>query len=827
MKKNTFNKKCIYALRLSVLFFLFLNTESVRAQVFQNDVLYVGDNTVFYMSTPVANYQFGTATGVSSSSTRTASAYGRLAFADGVVSTTATDNHFFDGYVTTYTSNDFIFPIGQSGKYAPAKVNATSTTGVDAAYINSTPYGVATSAGNGVSVVAVSTINGYWNIQRTSSSTANAKITLAWNSDITSFVGSSLNEGGLSIVGHTGVASSNWEIIPSTLGTANLDGTGGASTNALGTITSNADVDLSTYKFFTLARKDNCAPVVNAVGNPVRWNGTNWVDTVTLAVVGAPTETSTAILGAPFSGNLTANTLDMASHNVTLADGQVMDIVKGVTYTTGKVIMSSNASLVQRDDSADAPQIELTKNTRSLRRYDYTYFGSAVEENIFSQLSGAYHLVPSSNNRLYNHYKWTAGNSVLFETPYVSAWTSLNSGNFVTSGYGWISSVNSLAPFNTDAFSGVVSIKFSGTANNGVVPVTVLKSSHPDADHGSNYNLLANPYPSAITANKFLDSNTDIDGAVYVWEAKTMPSPVGTGYYNQSDYITYTKAGATSPSVGTPVFDGKIASGQGFMVKALVNNGSVTFNNCMRLSGSSDNTSFYRTNNTSSISTVDRFKLNLTSSTDDFNQVLIAYIPGLSMGYDRGYDASRNSTSGSQIFTIMGDTNQRLAIDARPAFVDTDIVPLGFTTSSPISSTNFQISIVEKEGVFQNDDVDVFIHDKLNNVYHNFDNGVFNFTASQSELLNRFDIVYQSSTLNNPDFDGLNVIVSLSESQLLLSSKEVIDVAYIFDVTGRLINKIKVNDFEYSGNFNHAQGVYIVRVELSNGQSVSNKVINK
>ena len=132
-----------------------------------------------------------------------------------------------------------------------------------------------------------------------------------------------------------------------------------------------------------------------------------------------------------------------------------------------------------------------------------------------------------------------------------------------------------------------------------------------------------------------------------------------------------------------------------------------------------------------------------------------------------------------------------------------------------------------KKRVFQNDDVDVFIHDKLNNVYHNFDNGVFNFTASQSELLNRFDIVYQSSTLNNPDFDGLNVIVSLSESQLLLSSKEVIDVAYIFDVTGRLINKIKVNDFEYSGNFNHAQGVYIVRVELSNGQSVSNKVINK
>ena len=355
-----------------------------------------------------------------------------------------------------------------------------------------------------------------------------------------------------------------------------------------------------------------------------------------------------------------------------------------------------------------------------------------------------------------------------------------------------------------------------------------MKSSNADSDHGSNYNLLANPYPSAINANKFLDKNVNIDGSLYIWEAKTQPATVGTGYYGQSDFITYTKAGATVPSGFSGVFNGKIASAQGFMVRALTS-GDVTFNNCMRLSGSADNNSFFRSStvNTSAEPVVDRFKLNLTSSTDHFNQVLIAYIPGLSMGYDRGYDASRNSTSGSQIFTIMGETNQRLAIDARPAFVDTDIVPLGFTSTSPISSTNFQISIVEKEVVFQNDNVDVFIHDKLNNVYHNFDNGVFNFTASQSELLNRFDVVYQSSTLDNPDFDDQSVMVSLSESNLLLSSKELINTAFIFDVTGRLINKIDVNDFVYSGNFNHAQGVYIVRVELSNGQFISNKVINK
>ena len=139
MKRNTFNKKCIYALRLSVLFFLFLNTESVRAQVFQNDVLYISDNTVFYMDTAVTDYQFGTAPAATSVSTRTNNVYGRLAFAEGVVSTTATDDHFFDGYVTTYSTNNFTFPVGHNSVYAPIRINASNVNGVDASYIHSDP----------------------------------------------------------------------------------------------------------------------------------------------------------------------------------------------------------------------------------------------------------------------------------------------------------------------------------------------------------------------------------------------------------------------------------------------------------------------------------------------------------------------------------------------------------------------------------------------------------------------------------------------------------------------------------------------------------------
>lgn len=827
-------------LKVSVFGLFFLSSFAVKAQVSQNDVLFISDNTFMYLSPGVENYIFGTATTAKSISTRTEDDYGKLIFAhtvthSGAYATNTTVNHFFDGYVSTLSSDDFIMPVGHLGVYAPAKVNATPTnTGVDGAYYHENPSALF-SSGLGEDVVALLG-TGYWNIQRASGSTADAKITLSWLSSISSLVD---NLDGLSIVGHSGTNGDNWELIASTVSAGTIDGTG-TSAVASGTITTDEDVDLSIYKYFTLSEKETCAPVVNAVGNPVKWNGSNWIDTVTLASVGNPTETSTAILEAPFSGNIIANSLNMGAFNVTLADGQVMEIVKSVTATTGKVIMSSNASLVQRDATATAPKIELTKNTRSLTRYDYTYFGSPVSENVFSQLAGAYYLTPTSNNRLYNHYKMISGDRSLFgeeltpANPYLTPWQTLTSGNFVAPGKGWISSIYSMAPFNVDSFSGVISLKFSGTANNGDISTSVVISpetvptNSASANHGSNYNLLANPYPSALSADKFVDENVDVDGVVYIWEAKTGPAITGIGYYQQADYIHYTKAGSTVPTVGTPTFNGKIASAQGFMIRAL-NNGTAVFNNCMRLSGSADNNSFFRT--TSTLSTqndreINRYKLNLTSSTGDFNQVLVAYIDGLTTGYDRAYDAMRNSNSNSKLFTIIPSTNDKLAIDARPTFTDEDVVPLGFSSSAPLASTAYQINVVQKEGIFTNDDLNIYIHDSVNNTYHNFDNGTFNFTANQTELLNRFSIVYQSSTLGSNEFNDSGVNVGLNNNNLLLNSKEYMETAYVFDVTGRLVQKFDINGLTFSNDFNHAQGVYIVRVNLSNGKSVSNKVIN-
>ena len=837
LKKNTIKRFCLNTLKVSLLSLLFLSPALLKAQVSQNSILYISDNTFFYMDAAVGNYSFGTATTSLSKSTKTITpgyTYGRLIFDDTVTHSGAANTHFFDGYVTTLSSNDFIFPVGDgtgvNALYAPAKVNATTANGVDAAF-----YKAATSTlGTAIAATEITGVltNNYWNIRKTSGSDANAKISLSWSSEFSlSGLVSDLNS--LVILGWNSTTS-KWEEVPSAADAIKFTTVSTASTITSGSITSTADVSLSnTFQFFTLGAKLSCSPILADNGVTTTWNGTAWSN-------GTPTELHIAVLNANYSGNLIANTLNIGAFNVTIGANQVVEVVKGITGT-GKFVIAPTGALVQRQDSATAPKIELTKDTRTLSRYDYTYFASPVTENVFSQLSDAYYLTTTNNNRLYNHYKLISGDHLLFgedlvpANPYLTPWQTLSSSNFVPAGQGWISSIQSMAPFNTDAFTGVISLKLSGTSNNGVVTAPVVTSPSIDLDHGSNYNLLGNPYPSAISASKFLmyDTNDVIDGVVYIWEAKTQPLNSGVGYYNQADYITFSRAGSTGTYVGAPNFDGNIASGQGFVVKALTDNSTVTFNNCMRLVGTTENTSFFRTTSDSHDATstphqsVDRFKLDLTSSIGDYNQSLIAYIPGLTYGYDRGYDATKNSNATSQIFAINNLTNKRTAIEARPSFVNTDVVPLGFSTSNNLATTTFTLNVVNREGIFENNGVTIYLYDRLNNLYHDFNNGSFSFTASQEELLNRFDIVYQTSTLSNPDFTANNVIVNLDDSVLNIASKDAMKQVGVYDIAGRLVEKISVDATQLNSKFNHAKGVYIVQIELNNGSILSNKVINK
>ncbi|HAT76147.1 MAG TPA: hypothetical protein DCS19_04720 [Flavobacterium sp.] len=832
MNKNTIHSiKNIFFLKIFFAVIL-LCTNNLYSQVGQQGTLHIEKDTYFYIGSGATDFTFGASPTAATTTNRTATS-GKLMFADaisllGVTSSPGT-GHFVDGFVSTFSTGSFTFPIGDNGSYRPATVSDISNNtietsgglGINGAYYEINPTTI--DANKNVAVTQLSNKE-YWEISSASAS-ASAKITLSWdaNSDVAGLIA---NLSDLSIVGWDGI---EWVEVPSTY----VDG----STLASGTIITDAAVSLTgTMKYYTLG----AVPVINpcldlpiAAGSGVSWELTGWTPDVV-----PPTLTDVVTINAPYpGGSFVCNSL-VLNADVTLLDGQVLEIVYGVTGGS-KIIMANTSSLIQRDGFAAAPTIFLTKETRPLRRDDYTYFGSPINPtglvpygNLITQLGDAQASTGTLKGALNGMYSLLSGDA--------PAWQNLTT---IKIGEGFTAKITNQAPFgyhppasNPPATWNVldydfdyVNVPIKGIANNGDYPVTITKSTNALADYEGNYILLANPYPSALYADLFLEENQSvIDGVVYLWRASSQNAQTIT--YNQSNYIAYTKLGTTytGPSSVTDLtFDGKIASGQGFLVRAYAN-GTVNFNNCMRLVSPLSNANFQKTKGGKAAAkkVVDRFKLSLTNVNGVYSQILIGYLPECTYQFDKMYDAPRNSVSTSQLFTTLDD-GQKLAINGRPTFSLTDVVPLGFTkTGTKIE--NYNISISEKEGVFNGSTVKVYLYDKLFDVYHNFENGDYSFSTNAENLLDRFSVVYSDATLSNPDFDKSRFTTYIKNEVLYLNSSNEMSSAEVFDISGKIIDSFKVNDvLNYTRKFNHAEAVYIVKVRFLNGMITNQKLINK
>jgi hypothetical protein len=798
LKTNTNNlkqlKKSIFWL---LILLALLNINSLEAQVQNNGSLYIGDGSYFYLQSGAFTFGSGSTT----KTTRTASTYGELILgASATVSGAASGAALFtDGFVSTKSTSYFALPTGQTTTYAPIGVtNASVTNGVDAAYYIAAPSTVGATLALTVSALPAT---GYWVVKGD-----NATLTMIWSSNISSLSNSIAN---LTVAGFN-TSSNKWEAIASGIPTGTLNS---------GTIATSAAVVLANYSAFTLVKRGViCAELVASSGLTRTWNGTTW-DT-------APTLADAAVLSGAYTStaSFVCNSLAIGTNNITLIDGQTIEVVNGITGS-GTITMSSQASILQRNDASTIiPTIVLTKSTRTgMFANDYIYWGSPLTTDSFSQLSSAraYNNANTATSGVVDafdsKYKYVSGDATA-----TGGWQTLTT---TTPGVGFIMRMKSQAPFSSIVnTTDHINLTFSGATNNGTVtvPIANLTASPTSA---RNNNLLANPYPSAIDADKFLEYNTNLDGVVYIWKAQTSNTGLAGAAYATSDYIAYTRAGSTAESgIGATVFNGKIATGQGFKVKAITSSGTGTanFNNCMRVSGSNDQ--FFRLNNQA----VDRYKLNLAGANGVGNQILVAYMPETTLGYDRMYDAELNSVSAAQLYSITEvDQTKQLAINARPSFENTDVVNLGVSKSNS-SSEDFTIAITDKEGVFASGTVNVFLHDMVLNVYHNLANGAYAFNSTAAELNNRLQIVYQDSALNTIDFESNNVIATINNQTLKIIASLPITTVGIYDISGRLVTEIDgENQTNLSNAFHFAEGIYIAKIKMNNGAIATQKLVNK
>ncbi|RPE00847.1 choice-of-anchor D domain-containing protein [Aureibaculum marinum] len=544
------------------------------------------------------------------------------------------------------------------------------------------------------------------------------------------------------------------------------------------------------------------------------------------------TGTYTAADGSLTACNLTVDgNLDFNSGTSNYVEVTTSLTING-TFTVGD--QESLYTVNERDPYGTTVAISgvITKyeTTTSLTNAsDYTYWSSPVQNASISSVfpSGTY-----DQGRIFywdqsaTNVDGVGGNQVLGE------WIPA-AGQTMKVGQGYISQ----GPV-TGSYPGTATVAFTGIPNNGTIKSEATGVNlvfNDDGNSLNDMNLIGNPYPSAIDADKFiLEGNnlSTLSGTLYFWSHKTPNNEDTTGeQYTFNDYALYNLTGFVGPGSGTgspsgaPAPGQYIGSGQGFVVAADNANPKTTFTDAMRVKG--DNTQFFRGTETkkSTSEEKNRVWLQANSSIGGANsQILVAFDENATDGYDKGYDGIKLSEGWINLYSKI-DT-LKYGIQALGNFSIDKEVPLAFQTYIEDADVSYTIGIDQFEGAIK--DNDLYLVDHELNVTHDLKQGDYTFEAATGSHDDRFSLVFKKATLGVDDIEMNNDFVIVSEeSALLIKSKTIVSELKMYDVTGRLLVNMLPNESEFRVNTHNIRKgtVLILNTTFENGTELSKKAI--
>jgi hypothetical protein len=571
------------------------------------------------------------------------------------------------------------------------------------------------------------------------------------------------------------------------------------------------------------------------------WNtASNWTGGVipnsTDCVVVPITSNNPIISGSGYNG--LAGTLKVLNGAIlTVNSNNNISVTDWVNVeSTGTFILQNNANLVQVNNVSNTGNIIYNRTANNIRGFDYVYWSSPVVNQF---LTGIYSTPTPGAKYIWNP---TVVNSNLTQGNWQTA-----SGTMTTA-KGYIirgSSTSTMPATNINAV-------FIGVPVNGNQSIGIARGGYVGVDYDAepsnpnnalttkwddNWNLVGNPYPSAIYANKFLATNSNIQGFVKIWSHGTAPvstiDPFYQNYtynYTSSDYITYNGTGSVPAG-----YNGYIPAGQGFMIcmndGAPDNSSTVTFDNTMRRDQTTfapyNNSQFYKNTATQLEENQEKHRiwLDIIDSANAVSRTLVGYVENATNDYDRLYDAVTQAPSQLWLYSFANSyENQEFNIQGRALPFDTsDIVPLGYNAKQAGQHT---IAIASVDGLFENQAI--YLEDKLLNVIHNLSISPYSFTTTAGMIDDRFQLRYTNSALSTSTFNNDNSVQVVSNTNLTVySSVELLKSIEVFDVLGR-----KLADYENinSNNLNlfktkKQDAPLLLKIKLNNGNIIIKKVI--
>jgi hypothetical protein len=530
-----------------------------------------------------------------------------------------------------------------------------------------------------------------------------------------------------------------------------------------------------------------------------------------------PSSTIAAVFSEDYSstGDLNACSVKVSAGNVVINSNHTLTVENGVTVSGGTLTFENNASLMQNSSTAvNTGAINYKRQTpTAISKFDYTYWSSPVYPQTLSNFSP---------NTLSDKYFWFYPTTYTWQAVAVPGLTNM------TSGQGYI-----IRGPQSNVTAAIWEGTFSGVPNNGdITPNVTAGNSVVYTDSTHNLNCLGNPYPSALSADLLMSGNPATLGTgstIYFWTHNT---GILNNAYNADDYAVYNYTGGTGTNraiatgANTNIPNGKIAAGQGFMIKALAT-GTVTFKNSMRLSGSGDNTQFFRTNQ-SSITGLNRSRvwLDLENTDGAFKQILVGYVENATNDLEDGYDGEVLEAGNPVSFYSILNA-KKLSIQGRALpFEETDAVPLGLHISS---AGNYTIALSQTDGMFENGIQPIYIEDKALNVLYNLHDGAYSFVSEQGTFDGRFVLRFNETTLaaENPSLADNAIIAYKNNDQIIIRSGITMKSFRVFDVAGRLLWKnetVQSKEAAFISGNNHE--ILMIEIILEDNTKVIKKVIN-
>jgi len=575
------------------------------------------------------------------------------------------------------------------------------------------------------------------------------------------------------------------------------------------------------------------------------WNGTAWND-------GTPSGNVNAIINGAYNGNsFDAATLTInAGKTLTITTGNTVTVT-GQLINNGGIVVQNNAALVQANGTTytGVGSFTVHRNSNPLYRLDYTMWSSPVSGQQLKAFSPA-----TLSNRFYTYgYNWDATLSA--GAAYVEQYWGVNNTTNFEPGKSYLIRTPNFVEGNSSYDAGndaeIFNGEFTGIPFNGDVNVPISVSDLNPGGVGTlslagHYIGVGNPYASPISVAEFFEQNQGViapGNGIYFWRKKNDSSA--------GSYATLTMAGYTANSApGGDINEGNgggaafypsaegtafnedwiITAGQGFLVKVddLANAATdfVKFRNNMRKAAPSGGQQpFFKTmDNGQDTAAASHYWLNITNENNAFAQAGVAYIDGATVGLDYGFDGKLLTNGGTaKLYSVAAQSS--LAIQARPAFTNTDVVPMGFAVTV---GGEYSISIDRMDGLFTGSQ-DIYLKDKFTDVLTNLKESNYSFVTEPGTFESRFEVVYMPQStlgLQAPDLANTVVIYQQDETITINSGAVNMTEVTVYDIRGRKLMHIdNVNAREASfTHLNAAKGVVIIEVNTTAG-IISKKIV--